>query len=81
MSTQAVRVWDRVTWCHLVDQDHPDRFGGVMTVCGMLVPWRSTRLGSSPEVDCRRCIEEQLGWRRDIEEARRRVWGEQGRPS
>lgn len=58
MSTPTVRVWDRVTWCHRVDQDHPDRFGGVMTVCGILVPWSGTRLGLSSKVDCRRCLAE-----------------------
>lgn len=81
MSTPTLRVWQRGAWCHLVASERPDRLGGAVTVCGMLVPWRSTVVGLESQVDCPRCIEEQLGWRRDIEEARRRVWGEQGRPS
>lgn len=58
MSTPTVRVWDRGESCHRVDQGHPDRFGGVTTTCGILVPWRASRWGVMSEVDCRRCLAE-----------------------
>lgn len=57
MVTPAVRLWQRGAWCHLVESERPDRLGGAMTACGMLVSWRSTVVGLGSQADCPRCFD------------------------